>query len=413
LTNDTVHSYTYDAENRLTQVDGGTTATYIYSADGLRRQKTVGSATLTYLYNLSGKVVAEDNGTSWGPGYVYLGSQLLALYTGGTTYFVHADHLGSSRVLTAMNKSVYDKPDYLPYGEQIAGDTGTSHKFTGYPRDADTGLDYASARYYGSRLGRFLTPDPLGMGAADATNPQSLNQYVYVGDNPTNVTDPEGTDWGDGGGWGLGGGGCDWDPSCFGVSIPSPISLPDPFGIKNFPMPGMGCDWGCIPCGPSCYGQEDSSVTSAGDPKGGGRPENLAQGTDKKYWGPFQRGFNAAKDALKRKSCGDFFGAQGPATMDATQYHFVNGLDSETGAQTVNPNFVQINADGPYMNYRPTPGQEGPFGVNWLTQARFDSFILLHELGHQLSPITDFQPDSGKGNPLNAAQSREVINACF
>jgi hypothetical protein len=64
------------------------------------------------------------------------------------------------------------------------------------------------------------------------------------------------------------------------------------------------------------------------------------------------------------------------------------------------------------MNYVPTPGREGPFGVAWLTQARFESFILLHELGHQLSSITDFQPDTA--NPdLNRAQSRQVINACF
>jgi RHS repeat-associated protein len=230
LSNDTLHTYTYDAENRLVSVDGGATASYIYSVGGMRLQKSVGSTTLTYLYDLSGRVVAEDNGTSWGPGYVYMGSQLLALYSQGTTYFVHADHLGSSRVLTAMNQSVYDKPDYLPFGEQIAGDTGTSHKFTGYPRDADTGLDYASARYYGSRLGRFLSPDPLGMGASNSTNPQSLNQYAYVGNNPTNLTDPGGMDWCDilcGIGGGIGGGPIIPGPSCdwCGETAPPP-SLP-------------------------------------------------------------------------------------------------------------------------------------------------------------------------------------------
>ena len=214
----------------------------------------MGSTSLTYLYDLSGRVVAEDNGTSWGPGYVYVGHQLLALYSGGTsgaTYFVHADHLGSSRVLTAMNQSVYDKPDYLPFGEQIAGDTATSHKFTGYPRDADTGLDYASARYYGSRLGRFLTPDPLGMGAAELTNPQSLNQYAYVGDNPTNMTDPGGTDWSvsfDLGGLGGGGGDCIWcelPPSIpqIGGGLPGMGG-----GIPGISMPGGdGCDF--IACG--------------------------------------------------------------------------------------------------------------------------------------------------------------------
>jgi len=269
LTNDTVHTYTYNAENWLTQVDGGATASYIYSADGRRMQKSVGSTSLTYLYDLSGKVVAEDNGTSWGPGYVYMGNQLLALYSGGTTYFVHADHLGSSRVLTAMNKSVYDKPDYLPYGEQIAGDTATSHKFTGYPRDADTGLDYASARYYGSRLGRFLTPDPSGMGAADLTNPQSLNQYAYVGDDPVNATDPSGMDpcgdfvaCGDGG---FGGG-------IFGPPPTIPnwtgINLPGIGGYNPWNLPGAGsinqCDF--VECGLTY----DPSTDPSADPASGG-----------------------------------------------------------------------------------------------------------------------------------------------
>jgi len=49
-----------------------------------------------------------------------------------------------------------------------------------------------------------MSPDPLGMGAADLTNPQSLNQYSYVGNNPTNVSDPNGMDWGWGGFGGIG-----------------------------------------------------------------------------------------------------------------------------------------------------------------------------------------------------------------
>jgi len=54
---------------------------------------------------------------------------------------------------------VTDALDYLPYGEQIAGGTFTTHKFTGYERDAESGLDYAAARYYSSSLGRFMSVD--------------------------------------------------------------------------------------------------------------------------------------------------------------------------------------------------------------------------------------------------------------
>jgi len=58
-----------------------------------------------------------------------------------------------------------------------------------YERDPETGLDYAFARYYDSRLGRFLSADPM---AGAITNPQSLNRYAYAVNNPANFTDPSG-----------------------------------------------------------------------------------------------------------------------------------------------------------------------------------------------------------------------------
>jgi RHS repeat-associated protein len=197
LTNDGIggHTYTYDSWNRIIKVDGGNTATYIYDAEG-RARKVVGSATTDYVHNLSGQVAAEVNGSgTWTNSYVYMGGRLLALYSGGTsgtTYFVHQDHLGSSRLLTSMNKSVYDSMDYLPFGEQIAGDTSTAHKFTGYERDSETGNDYASNRYYGSRYGSFMSPDPTGIFLGNLNDPQSLNLYSYVRNNPLNFTDPSG-----------------------------------------------------------------------------------------------------------------------------------------------------------------------------------------------------------------------------
>jgi len=49
--------------------------------------------------------------------------------------------------------------------------------------DAKTGLYYARARYYDSRLGRFLSADPLGQGPG-------LNLYAYVGNDPINNVNP-------------------------------------------------------------------------------------------------------------------------------------------------------------------------------------------------------------------------------
>ena len=56
-------------------------------------------------------------------------------------------------------------------------------------RDAETGNDPTLFRSYNPRLYRWLSPDPL---AGDISNPQSLNRYAYVLNNPTNLTDPLG-----------------------------------------------------------------------------------------------------------------------------------------------------------------------------------------------------------------------------
>jgi len=71
-----------------------------------------------------------------------LNGSLVGQYANGTTYFIHQDHLGSTRLMTALNQSLYDSMDYLPFGEQIAGSWGTTDKFTGDERDSETNLDH-------------------------------------------------------------------------------------------------------------------------------------------------------------------------------------------------------------------------------------------------------------------------------
>ena len=62
------------------------------------------------------------------------------------------------------------------------------YKFTGKERDSESGLDNFGARYNASSMGRFMSPDPLG-GVLD---PQTLQQYAYVRNNPTTLIDPTG-----------------------------------------------------------------------------------------------------------------------------------------------------------------------------------------------------------------------------
>ncbi len=69
-------------------------------------------------------------------------------------------------------------------------------KFTGKERDSESGLDMFGARYYGSSLGRFMQPDwaatATAVPYANFGNPQSLNLYSYVKNNPTTFGDPDG-----------------------------------------------------------------------------------------------------------------------------------------------------------------------------------------------------------------------------
>jgi RHS repeat-associated protein len=109
----------------------------------------------------------------------------------GNVYYYFADALGSTRTVTSATGSTCFNADYYPYGQGNDYSTSCSptYKFTGYEYDSETGNYYAYARYYSPRLGRFMTADSLG---GDGANPQSLNRYAYVLNNPASLNDPLG-----------------------------------------------------------------------------------------------------------------------------------------------------------------------------------------------------------------------------
>src|SRR6185312_10018886 len=67
--------------------------------------------------------------------------------------------------------------------------TSNKWKFTTYERDSESQNDYALARYYVNRMGRFNSPDPL---SGSINNPQMLNRYAYTIGDPINSSDPTG-----------------------------------------------------------------------------------------------------------------------------------------------------------------------------------------------------------------------------
>jgi RHS repeat-associated protein len=107
--------------------------------------------------------------------------------------YYHLDGLGSVRAVTDGSGQVIERHEYLPFGEewnpQPAGD---NRKFTGKERDAETGLDYFGARYYGAQIGRFTTADPLYTWRENVVDPQRWNRYAYGRNNGLRYTDPTG-----------------------------------------------------------------------------------------------------------------------------------------------------------------------------------------------------------------------------
>jgi len=71
-------------------------------------------------------------------------------------------------------------------------------RYTAKERDTESGNDYFGARYLSSNAARFLSPDwsdvPMAVPYGDLENPQSLNQYAYVNNNPLSMVDDDGHD---------------------------------------------------------------------------------------------------------------------------------------------------------------------------------------------------------------------------
>jgi RHS repeat-associated protein len=142
--------------------------------------------------------------------FVYSGSKLIAEYTTEelpevrTTSYTITDQLSSPRVIVNALGAVVSRRDFMPFGEEVTPDgtyrtTGLKYgqtdsvrqKFTGYQHDEETELDFAEARMYENRYGRFTAIDPL-LASGKSADPQTFNRYVYVKNSPLIMTDPSG-----------------------------------------------------------------------------------------------------------------------------------------------------------------------------------------------------------------------------
>jgi len=121
----------------------------------------------------------------------------VAMKVGSVVTYLHSDHLGSTSVTTNASGQCTSSQWYYAYGNvrtpapttPCSGALPTDYTFTGQKRDASAGLMFYNARYYDTTLGRFISADTI---VPSAGNPQSLNRYAYVYNNPVRYTDPSG-----------------------------------------------------------------------------------------------------------------------------------------------------------------------------------------------------------------------------
>jgi RHS repeat-associated protein len=218
LTADGRWTYTWDAENRLTQMESLTNnpsgskrkLTFEYDANGRRIGKKVyvwnGSAypgspntTLRFLYdgwNLIGELDGSNavvRSYQWGTdlsgslqGAGGVGGLLSVKPTSGAAQFVVCDGNGNVMALVDGSSGALSASyEYGPFGELIRA-SGTQaaspFRFSSKYQDAETELLYYGYRYYNSSTGRWLTRDPIGERA-------ELCLYGFVSNNPLNTYD--------------------------------------------------------------------------------------------------------------------------------------------------------------------------------------------------------------------------------
>lgn len=185
--------FTFDMEQHQTEFYGESNssedpdAIYYYDGEGRRVKKVAGSEVTLFVYDASGRLVAEYSTQ-------LAGTQQVSYLT--------QDHLGSPRVITNENGTVTGRKDYSAFGEELITDSHRSVNdeytgpelrkgYTGYEKDDESKLEFAQARYYNSVQGRFTTVDPL-TASASIKNPQTFNRYSYVLNSPYKFTDPLG-----------------------------------------------------------------------------------------------------------------------------------------------------------------------------------------------------------------------------
>jgi RHS repeat-associated protein len=187
--------YTYDFENRLKSVTGGTQ--YFYNGLGVRLQKIEGAETTRFVVDANralSQVLCETDAEGAIQAYYVYGIGLAyKVNPDGTHFYYSFDPLGSTIAMTDDAKNIVNSYAYDAFGKVTSNSEHTRNPFQfigqyGVIKELN-GLSFMRARYYESTIGRFLQKDTA---SSDPTLTQSLNLYIYGDNNPVVAIDPKG-----------------------------------------------------------------------------------------------------------------------------------------------------------------------------------------------------------------------------
>lgn len=198
-------TYTWDTQNRLAQINyhysnrpaylppvPDNTLNFTYDDFGNRTKKQTTNGSATYYFN-SGNVVLNEIGNTGvtTKSIAYGLSPIAEIDQNNTITYLHQDSLGSAVLTTDQTGNVITKYEYDPFGQIIGqdGKRNTNYLYTGQEYDLESDLYYYNARYYNSRLGRFISRDPMLGRDGDSL---SRNGFAYVKNNPLKYIDPSG-----------------------------------------------------------------------------------------------------------------------------------------------------------------------------------------------------------------------------
>ena len=186
--------FLFRSGNQLREIhdDGQPIARYRYDALGRRLAKDTPHGRTRFFW-AGAQLLREEFRSAGRTSYrEYLWHPELALLLGiwhdGRLYSVCSDHRCAPLCAFDETGKLVWQAEYDPFGRAtvVVEEIDIPWRLAGQYHDAESGLHYNFARYYDPRLGRYLSPDPLG------TKGGCFNHYLYANGDPINQVDPLG-----------------------------------------------------------------------------------------------------------------------------------------------------------------------------------------------------------------------------